>query len=706
MRKYSIFSILVILSMILGACAKATPEIIRETVEVKQTQIVKETQVIKETQVVKEEVKVTQEVKVVVTATPVPTATTPPMPTYGESPMLAEKVKAGQLPPVGERLPANPRVIKALTAEEGAYGGELRVGFTGTSPEWGGLLYIAAWDNFVQWKSDFNGYEYNLAEAIDVNPEVTEYTIHLRKGLKWSDGEPYTADDIMFYINDVMFNQDLSPSGPIADWLPTNMATWFRAEKLDDFTVKLIFPRPYGSFLYFLAGWQGRYFIMYPKHYLMQFHKKYNPNVDELVKADGSVTDWMALFFKKGPDTWANPGRMYDNDSVARPSMYAWITTQPLGTGTQLRMERNPYYWKVDEKGNQLPYIDTILGISYQDNESRTLAMLNGDLDWNGDSADANRVLYHDAVAEGKPIQIKYPLSDGANVCSIHFNLTLSDTVKAEVFNNLDFRIGMSYAINRPEVIEIILNGQGTPAQVAPLNDSPFYIEGMDTQYTEYDVAKANEYLDKMLPNKGADGFRLGPDGKKFTINFIVQNDLGFGTWYVQLAELLKGYWNAVGVDVLVGSQAGAQYEENKKKNLIEASIYTGEGGAGVTPILDPRYYAPLQGAGVFSQAWSVWRVPDTTGASVSIEPPLWAKDAYNLYLQVLEQPTFELQVAKMREVLQEAKERFYVIGIARPAPMYYPFNIRLGGIPDTWYDGWNEGVQKLIYPEQWFLKP
>jgi hypothetical protein len=172
------------------------------------------------------------------------------------------------------------------------------------------------------------------------------------------------------------------------------------------------------------------------------------------------------------------------------------------------------------------------------------------------------------------------------------------------------------------------------------------------------------------------------------------------------MGELLAGYWKAVGVETLINSMPGAQFDENKKKNLIEACIYTGEGGAGITPILDPRYYAPLQGAGVFSQAWSVWRVPDSTGESVSIEPPQWAKDAWTKYETVINQPTFELQVEKMKLVLQEAKERFYVIGISRPASMYYPFNSRLGGIPETWYDGWNEGVQKIMYPEQWFIRP
>ncbi len=130
----------------------------------------------------------------------------------------------------------------------------------------------------------------------------------------------------------------------------------------------------------------------------------------------------MALFYKMGPDTWGNPGRWYTNSDM--PAMYPWIITQPLGTGTQLRMERNPYYFKVDEQGNQLPYIDTLLGISYQDGESRTFAMLNGELDFIGGPGEENRVLYHEAMDEGKPIQIRYMQSDGGNTNSIHFNQT------------------------------------------------------------------------------------------------------------------------------------------------------------------------------------------------------------------------------------------------------------------------------------------
>jgi len=621
---------------------------------------------------------------------------------FSESPMLAEKVAAGELPLVDERLPENPAVVKSLSGEQGVYGGELRTGFIGNSPDWGAFTFINTFDGLVLWSPDFKTVENNLAESVDVSPDAKEYTFHLRKGLKWSDGAPYNADDIMFYIDDVLYNTDLNPT-PGANWLPVGMRDGFKAEKIDDSTVKFIFPNSYGTFLYNLTSWNGRYFVMYPKHYLMRYHKKYNDKVDDLVAADDSVTDWTALFYKMGPDNWANPLRTMDNPET--PVMYAWKVTQPLGSGTTIRFERNPYYWKVDEQGNQLPYIDTMIGTSYQDNQARTLAMLNGDLDYIITPSREDRPLFYDAVNGGKPLVIKNSPSDGANVASINFNQTYGDPVKGQVYSDINFRIGMSYAINRPEVIEIVFAGQGEPAQVAPLKDSPLYIEGMDTQYTEYDVAKANEYLDKVLPDKGANGMRLGPDGKPFQIILTVQNDLGFGSYYIQLAELLIKYWNAVGVDVILNSQPGPQHDENKRKNLIQAEIYTGEGGAGITGILDPRYYVPFHGAVIWSQAWAAWYTPDPSGQTVSAEPPQWAKDAHDKYNAVRESPTLDEQIIKMKEVLKEAKERFYVIGIARPGDLYGVFHARMGGIAETWYDGWLEAPTKIIRPEQWFIK-
>ncbi|MEO8398074.1 MAG: ABC transporter substrate-binding protein, partial [Chloroflexota bacterium] len=387
---------------------------------------------------------------------------------FKESPMLTDQVTAGTIPAAAERLPANPAVVTPLS-ETGQYGGTLRVGFIGTSPGWGGLLYIAGWDQLTQWKSDFSGVVPNIAESWDVSDDATTYTFHLRKGMKWSDGEPFGADDIMFYINDILLNPDLTPGGIAADWLPQLDAEKFAAEKIDDATVKFTFAHPNGSFLLNLATWSGRDITFYPKHYLMQFHKTYNPDVDSLVANEEGVTDWVGLFNKKAnrddPTNFLN--------YPERPTLFPWIVTSALGSGTQLSMARNPYYWKVDTEGNQLPYIDGITGISYQDSQARTLAMVSGDLDYLVDPGPENRVTYYDALDGGAPLKIIENLWDGANTSAIQFNRTYADPVLADIFANKDFRIGMSEAINRQEVIDIVYNGQGEPAQVAPLESSP-----------------------------------------------------------------------------------------------------------------------------------------------------------------------------------------------------------------------------------------
>jgi peptide/nickel transport system substrate-binding protein len=619
---------------------------------------------------------------------------------YHESPMLTAMVDAGDLPPVADRLPANPAVVEPFN-EVGTYGGTMRVGFTGTNPGWGGLWYIAGWENLVTWAPDFSGVVPNIAESWEVSDDVRTYTFHLRQGMKWSDGVDFTADDIMFYINDVLYNEELSAAGPVADWLPQEDREGFEAEKIDDYTVRFTFPNPYGTFLYSLAQWNGRHITWFPAHYAQQFHADYNPDVDALVEADGTVEDWVGLFNKmlSGPSDDTNN---YWNN-LERPLLFPWVPTSVLGGNPQMTMARNPYYWKVDSEGNQLPYIDEIVGITYQDNEARTLAMINGDLDYVKDPGNDNRVLYYDAVDSGAPIAIYPTTSDGGTTNTIHFNRTVADPVLSEIFANKDFRIGMSYAINRPEIIEIVHFGQGTPSQAAPLESSPLYNERLATQYTEYDVDQANEYLDRVIPDRGDDGYRLGTDGQPLSMVFSVSNDLSYGTNWVQVAELVIGYWDAVGVHVTLNSMADAQYIENKQDNNLEVTIYTGEGGAGLIGILDPRYYVPGEYFGLWGNGWFAWRIgsPD----SVQVEMPQEFQDIRNQFeTSVLQAPTQEEQVAAMQEILDIAADQFYVIGISRPGPGFQPHHQRLGNQPESRIDGWAEGVQKITYPEQWYI--
>lgn len=616
---------------------------------------------------------------------------------YSEAPILAARVESGELPPVEERLPANPRVVEPFN-EVGQYGGAARIGFTGTNPGWGGLWYITGWENLVSWAPDFSGVVPNIAESWDVSDDVRTYTFHLREGMRWSDGAPFTADDIIFYIDDVLFNDELMIAGPSADWLPRDGATEFTASKIDDYTVQFNFANPYGTFLFNLAKWEGRHVTWFPKHYLSQFHADYNPDVADLVAETEGVEDWVGLFNLKASGPTDDTNNYFNN--LERPLLFPWVPTSVLGGATEMTMARNPYYWKVDSEGNQLPYIDEIVGVSFQDNEARNLAMVSGDLDYIKDPT--GREFFFDALDSGAPIKMSTLINDAGNTNSIHFNRNAKDPVLAEIFQDINFRIGMSHAINRAEIIEIVHFGQGEPAQVAPLESSPLYNERLANQYVEYDVDLANEYLDMVAPERDSAGYRLRPDGERLSMVFTVSNDLSYSGNWEPVAELLIGYWDEVGVEVLLNSMADESWVENREQNNIEVTIYTGEGGAGLTPILDPRYYIPGELFGLYGNGWFAWWT--NSQEAVNVEPPQEAKDIRAQFEEVGKQTTQEEQIAAMAELLDVAADNFWVLGISRPGTGFQPYNVRLGNQPAEWIAGWIEGVQKITYPEQWYI--
>lgn len=637
------------------------------------------------------------------TAAPAPSATAD----FKQSPALDQLVQNGDLPPVAERLPANPQVVTPLV-EAGAYGGTLRQGFVGGSATWGGMLYTVQWENLVQWKPDFSDIEPSIAERIEVSADGREYIFHFRDGMKWSDGAPFGADDVLFYINDVLMNEELFPSGPTVDWLPANQVEGFSAEKVGDNAVKLSFPNPYGTLLYQLATFSGRQFAQYPKHYLQQFHKDYNPQIDELVQQDSSLENWTALFFKMAPENWGNPDRFMD--VVGYPSLGPWIVTQPLGSGTTATFTRNPYYWKVDDQGRQLPYIDEVIAISYQDSETRTLAMLNGDLDFIKDPGESNREVYYDAMTDGKPIRVVSTVSDGGNTISLHFNQTSKDEGLAEIFANKDFRIGMSYAINRPELIEVVFKGQGTPAQVSPVEGSPLYNERLANQYTEYDVAQANEHLDKVLPAKDANGMRLRPDGTPLQIILTCLDANytgGDAKAWLQAAELMTTYFKAVGVDVKLDVVSDQVLTERRNANAIDAFIFHGsEGGAGMSALIDPRWHIPGEYWGVFGLGWHhyLFGAPEIKaefGVPLS-EQQVAHRQAFELATQ---QTSHDAQIEAMARVLEMSADAFWTIGVSRPGNGFQPISARLANYPEGRIAGWLSGNHKLVRPEQWFIK-
>ncbi len=618
---------------------------------------------------------------------------------YSDSPFLAERVSSGELKPVAERLPANPRVLEFPWSQPGTYGGDFRDPFVGDAYWSSQMVFWTAWKSLVNWNETYSDWVPNIAEKVDVSEDAKSYTFHLREGLKWSDGVPFTSDDVVFYIDDILKNPELN-GGTFPDgWLkPGKEAP--TVTKVDDTTFTLTFDVSYGMFLLNMCGWPGWEIVAAPKHYLQQFHDKYNHDgIPDLIKQTEGATDWVTLFQAHSAVGPGSDAAVVSRD-VNYPTMFPWVYKEPLGTGTQFIAERNPYYYWVDKNGQQLPYIDRIVGSAYQNEETMLVDVLAGKYDTMANSTDQQRSLFYDNEATSG-LSIYPTKSEGGGTVSVNFNETNADL--GEIFSQKDFRVGMSYAIDRQEIIDIAYFGQGTPRQISPLEDSPLYNEQLSTQYLDFDVAKANAELDKVLPDKGADGTRLNPKtGEKLSIVFTVQTG-DYGLRFLDVAELLKKYYAAVGIDIVIDSVDNAVLTDRINDNSVEAAIFTGEGGYGITAITDPRYFAPFHGQSIWGNGWQLWYLQTDNAAKV--EPPADIKAQVDLYKKVLQAPTTDERLSLMKQVLQNAADNFWVIGISSASDSYRPLSAKLGNVPESWVNGWNPGGTAIAFPEQWYFK-
>ena len=250
------------------------------------------------------------------------------------------------------------------------------------------------------------------------------------------------------------------------------------------------------------------------------------------------------------------------------------------------------------------------------------------------------------------------------NTTVISLNLTHKDPVKREIFNNKDFRIGLSHAIDRKAIIDSAFVGQGEPWQAAPRKESPYYNERLAKQYTEYDVGKANASLDKAFPKKDSEGFRLGPDGKRITFNIMVIPALGD---FLDSTQLVAQYWQAVGIDAKVQTVDRTLFYDRKDNNEHDAAVFLGSGGM-ADALFEPTFYFPFWNESLFAVPWGNWYA---SGGKSGEEPPAAVKKQMDLYREITKYSDPAKQVELMKQLLDIAADQFYVIGVSTPGPLY-----------------------------------
>ena len=594
------------LGAVATACAAPTPQIIEKTVEVEK--IVEKT--------VEVEVEKTVEVaveKIVEVEVPEGRA---------EPPMLETLVKAGTLPPVEERLPMVPFVVGGRDAI-GVYGGEVRQIHFDTV--WSVDTYDWMSDRVMQYSdADFRTLVPNMFESWEASDDGTTYTFHMRKGMKWSDGVDVTTEDVDFWWNKWATVEGLGWAANPFNGIQNQPCT---IEILDDYTFRCTFDYTFGLFPHILTRNMGGYpqegpFM--PAHFLKDYHPDFagEAAINKLI-AEWGMETWQQVtnrFCSQwGLNTWQFP-----DWAKGFPTLAAWVPKEYPAEGLII-FERNPYYWKVDLVGNQLPYIDTLRLDYMADTQTMELKLIGGELDWLGmhDVTVAKYPLYKENEEKGKYVVGDY-LSCMTDRYTLYPRRTLpNDPVLEEIVNHPNWTRALSVAIDREEINESLFFGLARMGQMAPMPNSAYFKEKYGSAWAQYDPALANQLLDEMGLAKGANGIRVRPDGKP--LSYMIEHaGIRVGASVAEFCEMVTTYWREIGIEATVKQIDEALYGERMTANLVECGIWHADRCTDMLLPIQMQWYVPVadgQQGGV-SRAWQDWYTAVDKEAEGLITPP------------------------------------------------------------------------------------
>ena len=584
---------------------------------------------------------------------------------FKENPSIAElnaQITGNpELPPLEERLPAEPLVVQPYEAI-GIYGGVLNGLSNATEAGTSDLLSVRH-VNLARFSDDLQTIVPNVAKGWKWNDDYTELTFFLRKGHKWSDGVPFTAYDIAFWYNDLILNKEIFPElSP--RWIFGGEP--MQVEAVDDLTVKFRFAVPTPGAL---IRW-AQIFIQpfQPKHFYEKFHIKYNPQANELAKKEG-LESWVDLVNRYyGGSDWKDvpsPLLSGTSDHVA-PTLESHILVEETTEGR--RLVANPYFFMVDTEGNQLPYINEIKEVYIPDDEVRNLKITNGEVDYKGQAVFVeNFPLYKENEANGN-YTVQLASGVGENIFYA-FNFNHKDKGLAAIFSDLRFRQAMSLAINREEIIEIVYLGQAEPMQVTPIDPSTvtFVTEEQLNYFIEYDPERANALLDEMgLKDVNGDGFRERPDGSNLTVRLQYSNQGA----PVKMQELVKSYWDAVGIRVDIKEVTSDEYRQRGETNDLDIMVWKNDNTSGAVVVQRPFMLLPS-----FGDYWNpgpahLWREWKQTNGASGIEPPDDVKRLYKLVEEFQQYPLGTEESNRLgKEIVDIHVKNLLVLAIALSMP-------------------------------------
>lgn len=599
---------------------------------------------------------------------------------FQEVPMLADRVEAGELPPVAERLPETPRVLDfaANGMEIGRSGGEIT--WLARRARDIRIMNVYGYARLVGYDREFE-LQPDILERVEVEDERV-FTLHLRPGHRWSDGEPFTAEDFAYFWNDVNTNENLRPYGPDPRLLVDGELPEF--EVIDDLTVRYSWAQANPTFLPALAGASPLYLYL-PAHYMRQFHADYADEEELQSKVDESgERNWVALHIRRGD--------LYEANNPDLPVLQPWVnTTAPPSDRFVFR--RNPFFHRVDPEGMQLPYLDRVI-VRISDASLIPAQTGAGESDLQARSLRFDNITFLLEGEERNDYTVRLWSTALGSEVALYPNLNANDDTMRELNRDVRFRRALSMAIDREEINQVIFFGLANPGNNTALPASPLYDEERSQLYATYQPEAANALLDEIgLTERNGEGIRLLPNGEPLEI--VVQT-AGERTMEVDILELIADTWRDVGV---------AMYTNTSQRDVFRTRIFSGETAMSVwygfdnalfTASTVPRELAPVEQAWLQYPAWGQYV---QTGGDAG-EPPdmdfgIRLMELWNTWMTTGDRTE---RMAIVDEMLDIHVEQMTSIGTVQGVLQPVVVANRLRNVPEEAVYSWNPGAHFGVY--------
>jgi peptide/nickel transport system substrate-binding protein len=606
-----------------------------------------------------------------------------------EPPALASDVAAGKLPALADRLPRPPRTldIKRANWTPGRYGGDLRM-LMGKDRDIR-MMVVYGYSRLV-------GYDENLQLVPDILERIDNegsrvFTLHLRPGHKWSDGQPFTAADFRFYWEDVANNKDLSPFGLPQALLVKGRGPRF--EILNDTTVRFSWDEPNPQFLPALAGPSPLY-IYRPAHYLRKFHPRYIglDKANAQAVAAGSRS-WAGLYQKKD--------EQYRFDNPDLPTLEPWLNTTPLPS-TRFVLVRNPYFHRVDALGRQLPYIDRVI-INISDDKLIPAKAGAGDVDLQARYLRFDNYTFLKQNEKRNRFRVLLWEKALGSQMALYPNLNVDDPEWRALMRDVRFRRALSLAINRHEINEVVYFGLAVESGNTVLQRSPLFRPEFRTAWSQFDLKQANALLDEIgLTKRDAQGIRLLPDGRPLE---IIVDTSGESTEETDVLELVRDSWRKVGIALFSRPSQREVFRKRVFSGKAMMSVWSGLNNGIPLPDMSPLELAPTTQDQLQWPMWGQYYENNRTGGQAPDMPE--ALELVRLYDEWRNSGNDADRERIWLRMLEIHAQQVYTIGIVTRALQPIVVQNSLHNVPADGIFSWDPGAYFGMYhPDTFWLDP